>query len=234
MKQEFNPSELRILGVLIEKSLTTPASYPLTMNALLAGANQQQNRDPVLSLSETDVSRAVFRLQQYNVVEQAPPSANARSNRYHHRASERFNWDKREQAVMAELLLRGRQTAGEIRNRAMRMTPIPDMHAVHAILAGLINRDIPFAKELQREPGRSTNRYKHLMDEDDKTAAVEKNGLEVGDTNSCDSATPDTAIDEVSERLAAMEKRIEALASRIVPLEKAIATPLDGSIGDEV
>ncbi len=219
MKRDFNPTDLRILGVLIEKALTTPASYPLTINALVTGANQQQNRDPVLSLTEADVTRSLSRLQQYNVVEQAPPSANARSNRYCHCASERFNWDKREQAVMAELLLRGRQTAGELRNRAIRMTSIPDMSAIHAILAGLIDRDLPFIKELQREPGRSTNRFQHLLDED-----VHTEGMVVVHDDSCLEASGEAAspIDgNVSDRLTALENRMEALVTRVARLEHA-------------
>ncbi len=232
MKQEFNSIELRILGVLIEKSLTTPASYPLTINALVSGANQQQNREPVLTLTDADVSRAVFRLQQYNVVEQAPPTANARSNRYLHCAAERFNWDKREQAVMAELLLRGKQTAGELRNRAVRMAAMPDMQAVHAILDGLINRDSPFAREMQREPGRSTNRYQHLMGEEEAAEVQEK--IEQYQNAASPTVSTTTINSDDSDRLAAMESRIESLVSRVEQLEKAIAKPLDDGGGSEV
>ncbi|MEK6676942.1 MAG: DUF480 domain-containing protein [Planctomycetota bacterium] len=155
--------EIRILGVLIEKALSQSGSYPLTLNSLVAGANQLQNRDPVLQLREYDISAALRTLQHKHLVVQAPPSAGARSNRFEHKALDVFKWDRREQAVMAELMLRGRQTAGELRTHASRMTPFQDVDSVMVTLQGLMTPEHRFVAELPREPGKSTNRFRHLF-----------------------------------------------------------------------
>ncbi len=164
--------ELRVLGVLIEKSLTHPKSYPLTLNAILLGSNQKQNREPVLDLTEAEIASALYSLQQKELVDHAPTAPGARSNRFEHRVVDTLHWDRREQAVMAELMLRSRQTAGELRTRGSRMTPIPDMEAVNAIISGLMERDPPFVEELPREPGRSANRFRHLLTGGDARSAV--------------------------------------------------------------
>ena len=148
---------------MIEKSLTQSSGYPMTVNAVTIGANQLQNRDPVVSISETEASTALRDLQHKGLAAQAPPSPGARVVRFEHLVVDRFHWDRRDQAVMAELMLRGRQTAGELRTHASRMTPLPDLAAVTSILEGLKAHDPPFVEELPREPGRSANRFRHLL-----------------------------------------------------------------------
>ncbi len=155
--------ELRVLGVLIEKSLTQPGSYPLTMNAITLGANQSQNREPVENFDESEVTDALRGLQLKHLVAQAPPEVGARVVRFVHRVVDVLKWDRRQQAVMAELTLRGPQTCGELRTRASRMTPLQDTESVRAILQELIEADPPFVEELPREPGRSANRFRHLL-----------------------------------------------------------------------
>lgn len=163
MALAFSEIELRLLGVMMEKALSNPAGYPLTLNAALLGVNQKQNRDPVVDYAEGDVARAMHGLQQKNLVKQAAPSPGARANRFEHTVIERFRWDRREQAIMAELILRGRQTAGELRTRAARMTPFPDLAAASTTLTALAAYDPPQVEELAREPGRSANRFRHLL-----------------------------------------------------------------------
>ncbi len=158
--------EVRVLGVLIEKSLSQSGSYPLTLNAVVLGANQKQNREPVLSLSETEVGRVLHSLERKKLVGYASVGAGARANRFEHHVAEQLKWDRREQAVMAELMLRDRQTIGELRTRASRMTPFPDLPAVAAVLDSLAAYDPPCVEELPREPGRSASRYRHLIGED--------------------------------------------------------------------
>lgn len=155
--------EQRVLGVLIEKSLTQPDAYPLTFNSILLGANQKQNRDPVREFTEREISEALRTLELKKLVTQAPPALGARSVRFRHHAVEQFRWDRREQAIMAELLLRGRQTAGELRTHAARMTPFADLEAVAVTLHALRNHETPLVEELAREPGRSANRFRHLL-----------------------------------------------------------------------
>jgi uncharacterized protein YceH (UPF0502 family) len=155
--------EIRVLGVLIEKALTSPSAYPMTVNSIVAGANQLQNREPVVGYSESEVSHALRNLEHKGLVTQAATTIGARSVRFEHRVLEKFAWDRREQAVMTELMLRGHQTAGELRTRASRMTSLPDLQAVVGPLEALKNRTPPFVEELPREPGRSANRFRHLL-----------------------------------------------------------------------
>lgn len=155
--------EIRVLGVLIEKALTSPSAYPMTVNSIVLGANQLQNREPVVGYSESEVSHALRNMEHKGLVAQAATTMGARSVRFEHRVLEKFGWDRREQAVMTELMLRGRQTAGELRTRASRMTSLPELQAVVGLLEALKNHGPPFVAELPREPGRSANRFRHLL-----------------------------------------------------------------------
>jgi hypothetical protein len=166
--------EIRVLGVLIEKALTSPGAYPMTVNSIVVGCNQLQNRDPVVSYGESQVSSALRNLEHKALVAQAASSAGARSVRYEHRVVDRFHWDRREQAVMTELMLRGRQTSGELRTRASRMTDLPDLQAIVSVLDALRAHVPPFAEELPREPGRSANRFRHLLSAEAARPEVEK------------------------------------------------------------
>ena len=166
MSIHLTDAEQRVLGVLIEKSLTQPAGYPMTVNAMTLGANQKQNREPVIEFAEGEVSAALRGLERHRLVTQSPPSMGARAVRFQHHVVDLFHWDRREQAIMAELLLRGRQTPGELRTHASRMTPFADLESVLATLAALAKYETPFVEELPREPGRSANRFRHLLDAD--------------------------------------------------------------------
>jgi len=155
--------EVRVLAVLMEKALTAASAYPMTINAVVLGANQLQNREPVSAFGESEISAAMRTLEHKGLVAQAATSAGARAVRFEHRVVDKLGWDRREQAVMAELMLRGRQTTGELRTRASRMTQLPDLQAVVSVLDGLKARTAPFVEELAREPGRSANRFRHLL-----------------------------------------------------------------------
>jgi len=155
--------EVRVLAVLIEKALTAASAYPMTVNAVVLGANQLQNREPVTAFGESEVSAAMRTLEHKGLVAQAATSAGARAVRFEHRVVEKLGWDRCEQAVMAELMLRGRQTTGELRTRASRMAQLPDLQAVVTILDALKSHTPPFVEELAREPGRSANRFRHLL-----------------------------------------------------------------------
>lgn len=208
----LNDTELRVLGVLIEKSLTQPAGFPMSMNAIVLGANQKQNRDPVLELSEGEIAKALYSLERKRLVGQAPPSAGARVNRFDHRVVDRLGWDRRQQAVMAELMLRGRQTPGELRTRGSRMASIPDMAAVMSILQDLSSGERAFVEELPREPGRSTNRFRHLLASDSTEDGPVVEADRHPDPVECDERTEDAGL---SGRLAALEKRVALLEERL-------------------
>lgn len=215
--------ELRLLAVLIEKSLTQQASYPLTLNALLLGANQKQNREPVLTLTEGEVAAAVRRLQNKRSVAPATPQAGARANRFAHTVVERFGWDRHDQALLAELMLRGPQTAGELRGRAGRMATFADSVAVIALLGRLSEHDPPFVEELPREPGRSANRFRHLL----ATEASIGDDAALGSVASA--AEPLT-----DDRVSAIEDVVARLARRVAALEEQAGMSNDQDAGRDV
>ena len=223
----LNELELRVLGALIEKSLSQPGAYPMTLNAILLGANQKQNREPVLHLAEADVGTALHTLGLKQLAQQVPPAPGARANRFAHNVVEGFHWDRRDQAVMAELMLRGRQTAGELRTRASRMTPIPDLEAIGAILQGLMTNEPPFVEELPREPGRSTNRWRHLL-----TAEMGERAVEGETTVSPSAAGGDASAGagtdvSLAHRVAVLEEQVARIMTALDELRKSPESPVD-------
>ena len=135
----LNLHERRLLGVLVEKAKTTPDVYPMSVNALVVGSNQKSNRDPVLNLSEEDVSETLMGLQQKGLVTQV---TGGRVERWRHNLYDRFTNSKVGMAVLTELLLRGPQTEGELRGRASRMEPIEDLEALRNVLHPLVERKL--------------------------------------------------------------------------------------------
>jgi uncharacterized protein YceH (UPF0502 family) len=223
MPIQLDEVELRILGVLIEKSLTQAATYPITLNAIVLGANQKQNRDPVVDFSEQEIGKALYMLEQRGLVQQAPPKPGARANRFGHNVVETFHWDRREQAVMAELILRGRQTAGELRSRASRMTPLNDLDSVSSILSALAASDPPCVEELSREPGRSANRFRHLLSAEQAGASAATARLPAEDQI----ATAGDSIDAILARIAALEAKVADLDRVVTDLRKNTGGDVD-------
>jgi uncharacterized protein len=158
----LNEVEARVLGSLVEKELTTPAYYPLSLNALVNACNQKSNRDPYMNLDEDAVRDA---LRSLNQKELAGPADNmeSRVKKYEHRLQEAFNFTRHETAILCELLLRGPQTPGELRSRADRMHQFDDLGIVQSTLQRLMKRDPPLAKLLPRQPGTKEARYAHLL-----------------------------------------------------------------------
>jgi uncharacterized protein YceH (UPF0502 family) len=160
--------ETRVLGSLIEKELTTPAYYPLSLNALVNACNQKSNRDPYMNLDEEAVREA---LRSLNQKELAGPADNmeSRVKKYEHRLQEAFNFTRHETAILCELLLRGPQTPGELRGRAERMHRFDDLGIVQSTLQRLMKREPPLVKLLPRQPGMKEARYAHLLSGDQET-----------------------------------------------------------------
>lgn len=132
--------ERRVLGVLVEKAKTTPDVYPMSINSLVAGSNQKSNRDPILNLSEVDVEDALARCQKKGLTTRITGSS--RVERWKHDLYEAWTHDKVELAILAELLLRGPQTEGELRGRASRMEPIDDLDRLRAVLKPMVERKL--------------------------------------------------------------------------------------------
>jgi uncharacterized protein YceH (UPF0502 family) len=154
--------ETRVLGALIEKDITTPDYYPLSLNALVNACNQKNNREPVMTLAEETVRTALAMLQEKRLAGPAS-GADSRVTKYEHRLQEVFNFDRREIAVVCVLLLRGPQTPGELRGRTERMYHFEALDDVVSTLDHLAQREPPLARVLPRQPGTKESRYTHLF-----------------------------------------------------------------------
>jgi uncharacterized protein YceH (UPF0502 family) len=154
--------EVRVLGSLIEKDITTPDYYPLSLNALVNACNQKNNRDPVMTLDEDSVSNALATLQEKRLAGPAS-GADSRVTKYEHRLQEVFNFDRREIALLCVLLLRGPQTPGELRSRTERMYRFEALDDIVSTLDRLSQRQPALAAILPRQPGTKESRYMQLF-----------------------------------------------------------------------
>lgn len=153
--------EARVLGCLVEKEITTPEYYPLSLNALLHACNQKSNRDPLMNLEENEVRGALRELGEQVLVRSA--GGDSRVAKYEHRLADTFNFTRPETAILCELLLRGPQTPGELRSRAERMHLFEDLSVVLTTLKRLMEREPPLVALLPRQPGMKEARYAHLL-----------------------------------------------------------------------
>ena len=203
--------ETRVLGSLVEKELTTPEYYPLSLNALVNACNQKSNRDPVMNLDEEAVREALRALDKKGL---AGPADNmvSRVSKYEHRLQEAYNFTRHEIAVLAELLLRGPQTPGELRSRADRMHKFDDLGIVQTTLQRLMKREPPLVKVLPRQPGTKEARYAHLLGGD-------------GEAPPAESATVIAAMASraSTERIAYLENQVEKIQSEIAEIKEQFA-----------
>ena len=162
MELPLTATEVRVLGSLIEKDITTPEYYPLSLNALLNACNQKSNREPVMQLDEDAVRDALEGLQQQRMAGPAR-GTDSRVTKYEQRLQEVFNFTRPEIAVLCVLLLRGPQTPGELRGRAERLHRFEALEDVQSALQKLMQREPPLAKILPRQPGTKESRYAHLL-----------------------------------------------------------------------
>lgn len=169
MQLTLTTVEARVLGALIEKEITTPEYYPLSLNALTNACNQKSNREPAMQLEEDEIRKALNHLESQSLVRSI---AESRATKFEHRLQDAFNFYRPEIAIVCELLLRGAQTPGELRTRASRMHPFEDLESVHSALQRLSKREPPLVAVLPRQPGTKEARYAHLMGENDPTAGM--------------------------------------------------------------
>lgn len=205
--------ETRVLGSLIEKDITTPDYYPLSLNALVNACNQKNNRDPVMTLDESAVRGALATLQEKRLAGPAS-GADSRVTKFEHRLQEVFNFDRREIAVVCVLLLRGPQTPGELRSRTDRMYRFEALEDVVSTLDRLAQRDPPLARVLPRQPGTKESRYTHLFaGEPPEQPIVER--------------APSPAIAGGNwnpDRLTALEEEVSRLRSDLSEVQQQLAT----------
>ncbi len=216
----LTPNEVRVLGALIEKDITTPDYYPLSLNALVNACNQKNNRDPVMTLDENSVADALAGLQEKRLAGPAG-GADSRVTKYEHRLQESFNFDRREIAVLCVLLLRGPQTPGELRGRTERMYHFEALDDVISTLDRLALRQPPLTAVLPRQPGTKESRYMHLFSAQPEmaenvaqsfSASAEPSGRSVADRLANlegEVAELKRELSEMHEQLAALRKQIE-------------------------
>jgi len=161
MRMNLEELEIRVLGCLMEKELTTPEYYPLSLNALVSACNQKSNRDPVLTMTEADVQRQLEALGSRGLARLT--TTGGRVAKYCHSVADKLKLAPAARAVLAELMLRGPQTVGELRNRAERMAVLSDLAAVEAILLELQQCGPPLVARLPRQAGRKDQRYAQLF-----------------------------------------------------------------------
>jgi uncharacterized protein YceH (UPF0502 family) len=158
MDVQLHPVEVRVLGALLEKEITTPEYYPSSLNALVNACNQKSNRDPAVNFDEATVEQALHSLRDKGLL-LSITGAGSRVQKYAHRISEKLNLGRPELAILCELMLRGPQTLGELRNRAVRMHPFEDLEQVLSV----IDRLPELIVKLERRPGEKESRFAHLL-----------------------------------------------------------------------
>jgi uncharacterized protein YceH (UPF0502 family) len=208
----LTPVQVRILGCLMEKERTTPDNYPLTLNALMSACNQTTNRHPVVKLEEATVGNALVNLRGLNLVRIVYSRSN-RADKYRQVLDETLGLDGGEAAVVSLLMLRGPQTASELRARSERLHPFADQEEVDDALRRLARRDEPLVARLERQPGQKENRWSQLLGgelpgaEAPSLVAVVPTAAPVGSV-----AMP------TAERLAVLESAMETLRDDLARL----------------
>ncbi len=214
MNIALNEVECRVLGALVEKEVTTPEYYPLSLNALVNACNQKSNREPVMNLDEAAVRKALHSLEEQSLVRSVSP-ADSRVTKYEHRLQEAFNFYRHETAILCLLLLRGPQTPGELRSRSERMHSFDDLGAVQSSLQHLMTREPPLVKPLPRQPGTKETRYAHLLSGDVVQAEPEPKA------HAAPAAGAEHALD--GDRVSKLEEEIAALKNEIADLKQQFA-----------
>ena len=214
----LNSVECRVLGCLIEKEITTPEYYPLSLHALQAACNQKSNRDPVVEFDEKTVARALEGLRSKHLAWEVA-AAGGRTPKYKHDFLSRFPLGPAEVSVLCELMLRGPQTAGELRARAGRMHAFADAAAVDRSLQVLIERaEGPLVARLPLSPGLREVRYAHLLCGEVSAPAVEP---------SVPPAPAMVAVRAENERIAALEQTVAELRAEMATLKQKLGSLLE-------
>ena len=217
---QLTPDESRVLGVLIEKALTTPEQYPLSLNAVVNCANQKNNRDPVLTMDEGSAFEALEGLRAKGMVIRSD-MAGSRVNKYRHQAGDVLHVRTAELVILTELLLRGPQTLGEIRGRASRMHPLESLEVVKGMLRAMQERAEPLVRELPPAPGSRAERYAQLLCPD----------LHPIDASAAPTATAERTAAPAAPSSSALADRVTALESEVRALRQALRR-LAQSIGE--
>jgi uncharacterized protein len=211
---DLTPHESRVLGVLIEKAFTTPNQYPLSLNAISNGASQLSNRDPVIQMTEDQAFDAVESLREKQLAVRID-QAGSRVHKYKHLAAETFRCSQPQTAILAELLLRGPQTLGELRTRASRMQPFETLERVTEILRELMEREEPLVKQLPPPPGSRAEQYVQLLSSN--SHVIESREVSI--------TPPSPPADGLSTRVTKLEAEVTTLRQAIQTICQALGIP---------
>ncbi|HVA02947.1 MAG TPA: DUF480 domain-containing protein [Acidimicrobiales bacterium] len=217
---DLSPAEIRVLGSLVEKQLTTPQQYPLTLNALTLACSQSSNRDPVVAYDEPSAEAAVTSVKTKGLVRFVHPSHGRSALRYGHTLDEAWGLETRPLALLAVLMLRGPQTPGELRSRTERMVRFSDPSEVQAELDALAARAEPLVVPLPRGPGQKEDRYGQLLGGPDTAARSEPEGAPGLVTSASPSPIP--APTRRDERGAAASNEVSALRVEVTELRAEV------------
>ncbi len=222
MEQKLTSNQLRVIGCLIEKMITTPEHYPLSLNSLTNACNQKSNRDPVLSLSEESVQKTLDELTQMRMV-RGDSGFGSRVVKYKHRFCNTefgtLQFSDQELAILCVMFLRGPQTPGELRTRTNRLCDFNDVHEVDQVLTEMMAKEQdPLVVRLEREPGKSACRYAHLFgDGTELKVAAEANQNIVSSQSENDSQSPFD-----NERINTLEAKVDELQHEVSQLKQII------------
>lgn len=215
--------ERRVLGSLMEKALSQPDYYPMTVGALVAACNQKSNRDPVMQLEEDDVDATLKGLRQHRLVTEVLPAPGARAIRYKHEAGGTFAWSKREQAIMTELLLRGPQTIGELKTRCARLFPFESTEDVAMTVDAMSTNETPWVRAMARQPGQSTVRYTHLLYPPEEAPATTPSAPQPAPRMASAPAVAATS-PGLSDEIASLREAVARLEQRVAALESGTSS----------
>ena len=218
MSLELSDIEVRVLGALIEKEITTPEYYPLSLNALVNACNQKSNRDPVMTLDEEAVRKALRSLTDQYIARSA--SGDSRVAKFEHRLNEFHNFHRHEIAVLCVLMLRGPQTPGELRTRAERMYEFEDLDAVHAALNLLMRRDPPLVKVLPRQPGTKESRFMHLLSGDKVPASTSEAEGALAVSEGASASAYGERITQLETEVSELRRELETLREQFSSFQK--------------
>ena len=206
MTHVLSPVAARVLGSLVEKEITTPEYYPLSLNALANACNQKNNREPVMNLDEDQIRQALHQLEDDGLAGPAR-GTDSRVAKYEHRMQEVFNFTRGEIAVVCVLLLRGPQTPGELRGRSERMHRFEELSDVQSTLQRLMQREPPLVKVLPRQPGTKEARYAHLFS--GEPAEV------VATVETIESAGTGSSMAQMEAEIAALREEVAELRAQV-------------------
>ena len=220
--QILDPIQLRVLGSLIEKEITTPENYPLSLNSLIGACNQRSSRDPVLDLTEDQVRQAIHSLEELALV---TPVRDSRVPKYEHRARTVLNLRRDETAVLCLLFLRGPQTPGELRGRTERMYRFDELSDVQSVLQRLMTREPALVKVLPRQPGTKEARYAHLLSGDVETfeqPSTSSHSYAYATSPGAASSSYASDDPELKERVAQLEAEVAILTRELGELREQV------------